>query len=459
MAGVRLGGVGSGLSSVVDQIVAAEREPIRNLENRKKNIETKSSLVSELETKLNGIKTGLTDIVGNAKFKDYTLNVSDTDVVAGTVEAEKAVPGQWKVEVLKLAENSGTLSNIIPNKNETRLGVGYLKFDTPDGQQTVYINDSNNTLEGVAKAINSASLGVSATVIQDGADGTDGYRLIISSEYYGRNQDVEFPTIYLLDGQSDLYFDKERESENGLIKVNGFEVQVVGNKLEEVIPGVSLDLKSAKPGKVIDLNLSENYEVIETKLKSFVDSMNGVLGFIQQQNTMNEKTDTSKTLGGDSSLRSLETRMRQMVQGAVYGTGGSIDRLSQLGVEFNRSGTLEFKEDKFQKVLKTNPKDILAFLKGDGGLQSGFIGKVRTTLDSTLNTSTGVISNKKRGLQTQITQLDRNIESKEKALANKEDNLRKKFSKMEETMSKLQAQGAQIGAMGGGGGVAQLLGG
>ncbi|MCC6137485.1 MAG: flagellar filament capping protein FliD [Bdellovibrionaceae bacterium] len=451
MPGIKMAGIGSGMSGVVDQIMAAEREPIKNLENRKKNFETKLNLVGDLEGKLTAVKTSLKDIIGKTKFQDYTLAVSDPDVIAGSVQPDKAVGGQWKVEVVKLAENSGTLSNIVPTKDQTRMGVGYLKFETPKGSQSVYINDSNNTLQGIAQAINTQDLGVSATVVQDGADGSDGYRLILSSEFYGNNQDVDFPTIYLLDGEADLYFDKERESKNGLIKVNGFDVQVVGNKLEDVIPGVTLDLKSAKPGKVVDLNLTENYEAIETKLKTFVDSMNGVLTFIQSQNQMNEKTDTSKTLGGDSALRSVEGRLRQMLQSSTFG-GGAINRLSQLGVEFNRSGTLEFKQDKFEKVLKTQPNEILTFLRGDGSPDAGFIGKVKTTIDNSLSSNYGVVSNKKKGLTTQINQIDRNIDNKEKSLATKEDQLRKKFSKMEETMSKLQAQGAQIGAGLGGGG-------
>lgn len=457
MSGIR--GMGGGLSSLVDQIVAAEREPIKNLENRKKNIETRLALVGDFEGKLTAVKTSLKDIVGTSKFQDYSLSVSDPDVLAGTVLAEKAVPGQWKMEVVKLAESSGTLSNIIETKDKTRLGVGYLKFNTPDGDKSIFINDSNNTLQGVAQAINTAGFGVSATVVQDGADGTDGYRLILSSDFYGNSKDVEFPVIYLLDGDTDLYFDKERESKNGLIKLNGFEVQVVNNKLEDIIPGVSIDLKSAKPGKVVDLGLTENYEAIQTKLKTFVDSMNGVLGFIQTQNMVNEKTDTSKTLGGDSSLRSVENRLRQMLQGSSFGKG-AITRLSQLGVEFNRAGTLEFKEDKFQKILKTNPRDILQFMNGDGSPGAGFIGKVRTTIDNSLSSNSGVVSNKKKGLQNQISQMDRNIENKEKSLATKEDQLRRKFSKMEEQMSKLQAQSAQIGAGGGmGGNIAQLIGG
>lgn len=452
MPGVRLPGVGSGLMSVVDQIMVAEREPLKQMDAKKQKLDAKMGLVNDLEGRLNKVKTELKTIVGGKKFQDYTLNVSDQDVIAGTVESEKVIPGQWKIEVMKLAENSGALSNVVADKDTTKMGVGYLKFNTPNGEKKVFINDSNNTLDGMARTINVSDLGVTATVVQDGSDGIDGYRLIISSEEYGDNHDVKFPTIYLLDGEEDFYFDQERDSKNGLIKVNGFDVQVVNNKLNEVIPGVSLDLKSAKPGNEVVVSVGENYQAIETKLKTFVESMNGVLGFIQQQNMMDEKTDTSKTLGGDSSLRSVESRVKQLILDPVYGVQGTIQRVSQLGVEFNRSGTLDFKEDKFKKAIKENSKDVLEFFRGDGSLNAGFIGKTKSTIDNALISGSGIISNKKKGLQTQISQIDRNIDSKEKNLATKEDQLRKKFSRLEEQLAKIQAQGAQVGAIVGGGG-------
>jgi len=451
-AGIRMPGVGGGYGEVVDKIMAAEHIPVKEMEAKKQKIETKLGLVGDLEGRLGKMKGSLKEIIGGKKFQDYSLNISDTDVVAGTIEAEKVVPGNWKIEVMKLAESAGALSNVISDRDHTKLGVGYLKFNTPDGAKQVYINDGNNTLNGVASAINSADLGVNATVVQDGAEGDDGFRLIISSNHYGNNHGVEFPTIYLLDGESDLYFDKERQSKNGAVKVNGFEVEVVNNKMNEVIPGVSLDLKSAKPGKEVNIAVAENYDVIETKLKSFVDGANGVFGFIQSQNQMNEKTDTTKTLGGDSALRTIESRLKQLILDPAYGVKGSIKRLSDMGVEFNRSGTLDFKEDKFKKILKEKPKDILEFFRGDGSPDAGFIGKAKVLIDGSLNANTGVIGNRKKGLQTQASQIDRNIENKEKNLANKEEQLRQKFSKLEEQMAKLQAQGQQVGSLGGGGG-------
>lgn len=245
-----------------------------------------------------------------------------------------------------------------------------------------------------------------------------------------------------------MYFDQERQASNGKIKLNGFEVEVDSRKLESILPGVNLNLMSAEPGKEVTVSVTENYEAIKGKMDEFVASINGVLGFIQQQNAMNETTDTTKTLGGDSMLRSVEMRMRSLLQGGSYNTNSEISRLSQLGVQFNRNGTLDYDKEVFNKTLQSNPKGVVQFLRGDGSLGSGFINKVKDLVQTSVNSSYGVVSNRKSGLTNSVKRIDQSISNKERLLAQKEANLRQKFSRLEEQMGKLQGQQGAVAAMG-----------
>lgn len=433
--------------------MAQERVPIQSLENKKGNVDAKLSLVGDLETRLRAMTDSLKDIVGaGGQFKDYDINVSREGIVSGAVDPGAATTGSWQLEVLKMPKNAGRMTNGFPDRDRTQVGVGYLHFETKDGEKEVYINDSNNTLDGIAKAVNQAGVGITANVVTDADDADYPHKLIFSSAAYGDNNDVEFPTVYLLDGDHDFYFDKERKAENGKIKLNGFEVEVDSKKLENLIPGVSLDLLSADPGKEVTVGVSENYEAIKGKMDEFVKSINSVLGFIQQQNQMDENTNTSRTLGGDSMLRSVEMRMRSLLQSSTYSTGKDVTRLSQLGVEFNRNGTLDFDQEKFNITLKQNPKGVVKFLRGDGSRGSGFINKVRNMVQTAVNGNFGIISNRKRGLENKIRNIDQRIDNKERLLARKEDNLRRKFSRLEEQMGRLQAQGGAVNALGGGAG-------
>jgi flagellar hook-associated protein 2 len=235
------------------------------------------------------------------------------------------------------------------------------------------------------------------------------------------------------------------------VKVDGFEFEVGDNKVTDVIPGVTLDLKQANPGKTVNITVKEDREVVAGKVKTFVDGMNEVLKFIQQQNTLGKDTDTSSTLGGDSLLRSIENRMRSLIQNPQYGVNGSINRLNQIGISFNRSGVLEYDEKKFNDTLAKDPGAVQRFLAGDG-FSVGFIPAVRREVSTVLNSAFGPVAIRKRALQDKIGQMNDSIANKERQLSRKEEQLRNKFAKLEETMSKLKGQMGQVAAAGLGGG-------
>lgn len=261
----------------------------------------------------------------------------------------------------------------------------------------------------------------------------------------GGDNSVSYPTLYFLDGDQDIYFDKTNEAKNGKIKVDGFEFEVGDNKVSDVIPGVTLELKQANPGRTVNVNVKEDREVVAGKVKTFVDGMNEVFKFIQTQNTMGKDTDTSSTLGGDSLLRSIENRLRSLVQNPQYGVKGGINRLNQIGIQFNRNGVLEYDEKKFNDTLAKNPAAVQQFLAGDG-FSVGFIPAVKREVSTVLNAAFGPVAIRKRALQDKISQMNDSIANKERQLARKEEQLRNKFAKLEETMSKLKGQQGQVAA-------------
>ncbi len=454
---IRFGGLASGLPpNLVEQIMAGERLPIQNMEGKKGDLNAKLELVGDLESRLRKVADTTKDIIGVGGFKDYSMEFSRDGILSGAIDPTQAKTGSWSLEVLKMPKSAGRMTNGFPDRDRSQVGVGYLKFETPEGSQEIYINDSNNTLQGIVKAVNEAGIGIQANVIKDSDDADYPHKIIFSSNKYGDENDVAFPTVYLLDGDHDFYFDKERQAENGKIKLNGFEVEVNSRELNDVIPGVNLNLLSAEPGREVTVTVNEDYDAIKGKMDEFVSSMNGVLSFIQSQNKMDETTDTSRTLGGDSMLRSVEMRMRSLLQSGSYNLSEGVNRISQLGVEFNRNGTLDFDKEKFNKLLQTNPEGVVKFLRGDGSAGSGFITKVKSLVSTTVNGAFGVIGNRKSGLQNRVKRIDQNIDNKERLLARKETNLRRKFSRLEEQMGRLKAQGGAVGALGGGGGAGAL---
>tara|TARA_B100000749_G_scaffold279661_1_gene273100 strand:+ start:85486 stop:86862 length:1377 start_codon:yes stop_codon:yes gene_type:complete len=455
---IQFGGMASGLPpNIVEQLVEVERIPIKNMETKKMKSEARLKLVNELDEGMNKIKDSIGTLASVRGFNDYKLTSGDNNIVSGTVDPNSAASGSWNIEVVELAQKAAAITNGFPDKDRTEIGTGYFRFETPDGDREVYIKGNTSTLEGAMNAINRANLGIRASIINDRKDSDRPFKLMLSGENVGGENRIEYPTLYFLDGDQDIYFDEEREAKNGLIKVDGFEFEVDSNQLTDIIPGVTVDLKQAAPGRQVNVSVSEDREVVSGKVKEFVDAVNGVLSFIQNQNRLTENTDTSQTLGGDGLLRSIENRFRRLLQGSVVGVSGSVNRLNQIGIEFNRNGTLTFSQEKFDGALAANPDGVQQFFAGDG-FATGFIPSLKRTIATVQDQVFGPITVRKKALQNKIRQIDDRIGQKERQLEKKEQSLRRKFANLEQNMSRLKNQMSQVGAMGGGGGVIPGLG-
>lgn len=446
MTGIRISGLSSGLPpNLVEQVIEAEKAPIKTIQEQKLKIEDKVKLVQDLETKISDINKNLSQLVGVKGFVDKKLNSSFPDVVSGVLDPDKAAPGEWTIEVLKLAGKPSIVTNGFPDKDKTKMGVGYIKFNTTEGEKEVYINDENSTLEKISETINNSGLGVKAMVINDRSNKEESFRLEITGGKTGDDNQIEFPTVYLLDGESDFQFVKEIKPQNAKFKLDGHEFEVSDNLVTDVIPGVTLDLKRVQENQPVRISVTENQEIIAGKLKSFVDSYNAALSFIQTQNKLsNDKSGNPRLgpLGGDSMLRMTESRLRTIIQD-MQNTDSKFKRVIELGVEFNRGGTLNFNQDKFTKMVAADPKSVSDFLKGDS-IKTGFITQMKRQLGQIVDPRNGTVTNRKKSYQDRITQMDKRIEMKEKALSKKEEQLRNKFAKMEEAMSQIQAQGASV---------------
>jgi len=455
--GISFGSINTGLPpNIVQQLIDAERQPVKALEARKGKEQEKLKLVDDLTTKVRDIFAGLRELGGTKGFTDLKLETGDDKVLTGAADKSVATPGTYEIEVEKMAVKTSAASNGFPDKDQSQVGIGYFKAEMPDGStKEIYVDNKNNTLEKLAGLINRSGTGIQAAVINDRSDKDNPFRLLLSGKGIGEDGLVKFPTFYFLDGDQDFYIDKERPAENGKVKVDGFEFETKENKLTDVIPGVTLDIKSAAPGKEIMITVAEDKEVIEGKIRKFVDQCNAVFSFVQAQNTLDKSSDTTKTLGGDSLLRNVETRLRQALQDPVYGITGKIHYLNQIGISFQRDGRLAYEEDKFKSVLTKDLDDLSQFVIGDNQT-TGLATRVKNTLNNLLDGVNGPLLQRSKGIKDKIDAFDQQIANKERNLAQREITLKNQFSRLEETMSQLKSQGSLLQARLGGGDAGQL---
>ena len=352
-----------------------------------------------------------------------------------------------------MAQKSSAMTNAVEDKDKTYLGVGFIKYFLPNGEaKEIYIDADDSNLTSISNMINrDPSLGLTSTVVNDGSGEDDAWRMILSLRDTGDENLAEFPYFYFVDGEQDLYLDQERPAHDAKVKIDGFEIQKKENNLKDLIPGATVELKKAKPGEEFSISITEDKEAITLKVKDIVDKINAVLTFIKEQNSMDDKTDTTRTLGGESLLQTLEARIRSALFKTVNTKSGP-RRVGDIGITFQRTGLLQFDSKAFEsavaKDFQTVADVLTGAVDGNGVKYEGFISTIFQTANMALRTPDGVISSRKRTFGDRIEDIDRRIEDKERMLAQKEKSLKDKFSRLESTMSQIRNQGAGIASLG-----------
>ena len=450
--GISFGSINTGLpKDIVQQLMKAERIPIKRMEGRKKEIVSKKKLVENLIGLAKAIRNHLR-VHGSARSIKELKATYNNNIIDIIIDKNKATPGNYQFQVDQLAQKSSMMTSGVEDPVDSYLGVGYIKYYLPNGDvRDIYVDSDNSSLKKIASLINKDKTnGMRASVINDGSGSETPWRLIISLEETGKGNRAEFPDFYFVDGKYDFFIESEREAQNALIYLDGFEIEIPKNSSSELIPGVSIDFKKASPGEEFSIGITEDIAQISKKIKELVDKINSVLSFIVKQNTLDENSDTSKSLGGEIMLQTLEGRIRNIVFQDIPTDFGA-KKLNDIGVSFQRNGLLIHNQRKFEVKSSKNYKMVEQILTGlftEEGKIDGFMDRLKKIIDFSLRSPNGILHSRRNGLQTNIKDIDKRISDKERFLGQKENALKEKYARLEATVSKIRSSGAGLSALG-----------
>lgn len=465
--GLRFDPMGGGqLKAALSAMIEAEKQPINALNKRKETEQAKLKLFGEFKGKFTGLQSSVENVLGQKKFRELKAELGDGDkLMAVTIDKDKANIGSWEIEVKEMAGRSSMMSNSFSDPNKKILGVGYINLDLANGEsKDIYVTQDDASLYGIAKKINDEADGVvKASVLKDSTDPERPYRLVLTAKKDGMEHEVKFPQLYFIDGEEDFYIDDSKGAKNGLLEIDGFEVETEGNEIGDFFQGVGVQIKQARPGEKFTMNIKADYVKITDKVKALVDNVNSVLDWVNKQNQVDEKTDTRSTFAGNTSLQNIEFRLRNLSHEGFPAHLDNEDKfqivhLSDLGIEFDKKGALQFKAERFQKMLETDYEGVAEVVSGE----KGFASQLKTVLEGFAQPGYGVINSSERAIQARIKQIDDSINRKTQNLEKKTDALTSQFSRLQGALSGMQKQQQYLSAtLGGGGGnpVQQLLGG
>jgi flagellar hook-associated protein 2 len=452
MASISSLGMGSGLDmrSLVDQLVAAETQPaINRLNIKEANLQAKLSALGTLKSAVSGLDAVLTTLsdVGTQR----TSTSSNPDVLAVTSNDTGAL-GEYHIDNIQLARAHSLASDAYADPSAV-VGTGTLTLafgttdynpetDTYNGftanpdksAQTITIDDTNNTLEGVRDAINDADLGVDAVVVNDGT----GYRLLLNSKETGADNSLQLTvTEGGVSGLNDLAFNASATNLTQTVAasvaqltINGLEVISESNVVTEAIPGVTLDIKEASHGEEITVSVAMNRDAVLSAVKGFISQYNAVMDQVQSLTHYDAESQQGSVLTGDSGVRSLQNQLRNALYDTVEGSSDSYRLLVDLGVTSDETGKLTLDGQPLEAALDEDFEAVNDLLQGVGNLMSGAVSGFLET--------GGMIEARTQGIQGQIGDIEAQRLALDNRIAVIEQRYVKQFTALDTLLGQLQ---------------------
>ncbi len=179
-------GAGFDVSSTVASIVSNLQNVETPWKNQLNSLESQDTVISNLGTLFSNLSndvSSLTDFEGILAQK--TGSSSDTNLLELTAASSTATAGTHTVTVNSLANTASGYLAPISNASDSLSGSITLQIGNGTAQ-TITLDSSDDTLAGLAAAINSSTLGVTANVLTDAS----GSRLSLVSQTSGASGNI-----------------------------------------------------------------------------------------------------------------------------------------------------------------------------------------------------------------------------------------------------------------------------
>ena len=306
-------GTGFNVSQTVSQIVANLQNVEAPWQSQLSASEAQDAAISNLGSLLSTLSTdisGFTDFQGILSTMDGSS--SDPSVLELTSASSSAVPGTHTVVVNSLATTSSGYFTAIANANDTLSGSISIAVGS-GAAQTITVDSSDNTLSGLAGAINKAGVGVTASVITD----ANGSRLSLVSNTSGSGGDITIGSSTSLTDTTTgtaLTYTSPVPGANASLVVDGIAVSASSNTVSTVIPGVTFQLLAPSPitngttPETIQVQIINDTSTVSSALESFVSDYNNVISAINAQET-NNTSGAAQPLFGTPTLSLLQEQL------------------------------------------------------------------------------------------------------------------------------------------------------
>lgn len=378
-----------------------------NLERTETSFSNRLTGFDTLEFAFNAFKeqmSGLADIAGSQK---RTANSSDPNVISATINGQ-ASSGTYQVQVQSLASSHTLATQAEFPSTSSIVGEGSLSFNVGGAVSTITIDATNNSLTGIQNTVNNANIGINATIINVGT----GHKLMFSALNSGAAHTISVSVTNDADANNTDALGLSRLASNNMMEtvvasdarliINGLSVTSSSNNIEGVIAGVTLNLRSSDAGNIKTIDIARDTTNLQTGVKDFVELFNALSSIISDLGAHTVPKDAKEDavtgfLSGDSTLRTVNSAIREVMMATVPGLTGSVQFLADIGITTQLDGTLGLDETKLNAALATNPEAVGKLFAANAVASDNLVsfkGSTANTVEGSFNLQVSVIASK-----------------------------------------------------------------
>ncbi len=411
-------GLGSNLdvNSIVSQLMTIEQRPRLLLDAKEAAYQAQLSAYGQLRGALSALESAVRTLASPSRFEGRSATVADSSVLSASAGAA-AANATYQVAVTQLAQQQ-SLSSSAQASASAAIGSGtstVLTFEfgtisggtlaegvytgatfTQNGElpsRTVTIDASNNSLQGIRDAINAANIGVTASILNVG--GATPYRLVLQSAgggsagslRVGVSGDAALASVLGYDPAGVQNLTQTLSAQDASLSVNGVAVTSPSNTLAGTIEGVTLSL--AKVGTTT-VSIGRDSTAAQTAVQGFVKAYNDLNTMLHDLTRFDAENENTGALVGDAAARTIQSQLRNALSSALAGGDSNTLRvLAQVGISFQRDGSLALDAGKLSQALSSDPGGVTR-LFASGAAASDSLVKVAGSGAATVPGSYGV---------------------------------------------------------------------
>ena len=458
MVGQVTGSTGGALdvNGIVQSLMQVERQPLQAMQKQIGGLQTRISAFGRIQSQLSELQTAARTLTRADTWTAGKASVGDATALGATASAG-AQPGNYAIVVQALAQRQAIASASPHTSAEAVVGGGTLSIQMgrsvtdPLTSTTTFTADQARaavtvtvpegaTLLQVRDAINAAGAGVTASVVTDAS----GARLLMRSRDPGEANGFSVSASASAGSSlGTLAFDptvtggpmtRTQPPTDARFTVDGLEVRSTTNRVENVIPGVILELRKTGTA-AIDVAVSADAESTRKSVDDFVKAYNTLNSTLRDLTRFDPGSRTAGTLQGNRIATLVQERLRGVLREVV--PGGELQRLSDAGIEVRGDGSLAVQSTRFNQAAATPERLARLFSLSDTAGNAQGLARRLDTLITGLLGAEGAVPGATETLRSQQRQLERRQDDLERKLESIQARLVRQYASLDANLSKL----------------------